>query len=174
MKIIIKIEYDLLLYFFQHNSTYKNVIIYKLFNNIKIGGNMILENNEVKNAIYGGMSIFNVLKNSIVKVQDKNVSIEDKKYLSLYLGIINSENRISLEFNDLFSEFYLNYELLDMSLYMDIYLEHFIEIFRNIDFDSIDNYFKFLLEKEIVKKVNIENGLYDVFMSNKKLVKKIN
>ena len=135
---------------------------------------MILENNEVKNAIYGGMSIFNVLKNSIVKVQDKNVSIEDKKYLSLYLGIINSENRISLEFNDLFSEFYLNYELLDMSLYMDIYLEHFIEIFRNIDFDSIDNYFKFLLEKEIVKKVNIENGLYDVFMSNKKLVKKIN
>ena len=134
---------------------------------------MILENNEVKNAIYSGMSIFNVLKNSIVEVDNKKVSLEDKKYLSLYLGVINSENIISLEFNDLFSKLYLDYELLDMSLYMDIYIEYFIEIFKNIDFGSIKNYFEYLLEKEIIKKVNNDNGIYEQIMSNKKLVKTI-
>lgn len=134
---------------------------------------MIKEKEEVKNAIYAGMSIFNVLKNSILKIDEENVSLEDKKYISLYLGIINSENKISYEFNDLFSELHMNYRLLDMSSYIELYIEDFVEIFENIDFNSIDNYFNYLLEKEIIRKVNLDNSLSEENIGNKKLIKKI-
>ena len=127
---------------------------------------------EVKQAVYAGMSIFYVLKNSIVKIGDENISLEDKKYLSLYLGIINSHNKIAYELRYLFSELQMNYEYLDNSIYMELYLEYFIEIIETIDFESIDNSFKYLLEKEIVKKVNIDSLVYNENNSNKKLIKK--
>lgn len=134
---------------------------------------MIKEIEEVKRAIYVGMSIFNVLKNSIVKINKEIVSLEDKKYISLYLGLINSENKISYEFNDLFSQYNINYEILDMGSYMELYIEYFIKIFESIDFNSIDNYFYYLLGKEIVKKVNADNSLCEENIGNKKLIKKI-
>ena len=48
---------------------------------------------EVKKSIYAGMGIFSTIKDLILVI-DGELSLDDKKYLSLYLGIINSKNSI--------------------------------------------------------------------------------
>lgn len=131
---------------------------------------MVSEREEVKNSIYAGMSIFNDIKNSIVKIGEENVSFEDKKYIGLYLGVINSENKISSKYNEIFSNMNIEYELLEMGSYIELYIEYFVKIFRNIDFNSMEDYFEYLLNKDIIKKLNIDSGLN--IDSNKKLIKK--
>lgn len=129
---------------------------------------MIKETNEIKNSIYIGMSIFNVLKGSIIRINDEIVTFEEKKYLSLYFGLISSKNVLNDEYSNSISE--LEYRLLDIDEYIELYKNYFIRIFESIDFNSIENYFKFLLEQPIIKKYNsdlsVENN------SNKKLIKK--
>jgi len=112
---------------------------------------------DIKSAVYIGMSIFNTLKNSIVKIEDYVLTLEDKKYLSLYLGLIRIEEK--------------DEELLNMFLkteeYLELYKNYFNNILDKIDFSSMNNYVDFLFSKEIIKKIqNKKRG------SNKKLVKK--
>lgn len=111
---------------------------------------------EVKQALYAGMSIYKELMNSIVEVNSKNLSLEDKKYMSLYLGLLNTENSISNKLKEPGFRVYkkLNYKQLTKEEYINIYNEHFVEIFNQIDFNSIINYFEFLLNQSIVQNIN--------------------
>lgn len=111
---------------------------------------------EVKQALYAGMSIYNDLMNSVVDVDNKKLSLEEKKYMSLYLGLLNTENSISIKLQEPKFKVYkrIKYKQLTKEEYINIYKEHFIEIFNQVDFNSVINYFNFLLNNEVVQKLN--------------------
>ena len=116
---------------------------------------------EIKNTIYTGISIFKVIKNSIVKIDKQIVSLDDKKYLSLYLGIINCDIK----------ECDIDYETINKCLYDEIYNEYFKDILINLDLSSMDNYYNSLLNTDIVKSFNNDYGVIPKLKSNKKLIK---
>lgn len=111
---------------------------------------------EVKEALYAGMSIYKELMNSVVEVNKKQLTLEDKKYMSLYLGLLNTDNDISNQLKDSEYRIYkkIRYNELRQEEYIKLYQEHFVEIFNQIDFNSITNYFDFLLEQEVVDNIN--------------------
>lgn len=116
---------------------------------------------EIKNTIYTGISIFKIIKNSIVKIDKQIVSLEDKKYLSLYLGVINCDIK----------KCDIDYEPINKYLYDEIYSEYFKDTLINLDLSSIDNYFNSLLNIDIVKRFNRDYGIEKEIESNKKLIK---
>jgi len=69
--------------------------------------NYYTDDRELAMAIHKAMEIFAILKDMILKLDEQIVSLEDKKYLSLFLGIRNTENRI----NNLLKLFYGDLEL---------------------------------------------------------------
>lgn len=111
---------------------------------------------EVKQALYVGMSIYKELMNSIIEVNNKKLSLEDKKYLSLYLGLLNTENSISVKLKEPGFRVYkrIKYKQLTNEEYINIYKEYFVEIFNQIDFNSIMNCFEFLINNEVVQNIN--------------------
>ena len=116
---------------------------------------------EIKNTIYTGISIFKIIKNSIVKIDKQIVSLEDKKYLSLYLGVINCDIK----------KCDIDYEPINKYVYDEIYNEYFKDILVNLDLSSIDNYYNSLLNTDIVKSFNKDYGIIPEVKSNKKLIK---
>ena len=116
---------------------------------------------EIKSTIYTGISIFKIIKNSIVKIDKNIVSLEDKKYLSLYLGVINCDIK----------KCDIDYEPINKYVYDEIYNEYFKDILVNLDLSSIDNYYNSLLNTDIVKSFNKDYGIVPKLKSNKKLVK---
>lgn len=138
-----------------------------------------MENNklEIENAIYIGVCIYNNLRKSIVEIEDKFVSLEDKKILSLYLGILHTKNKVSslLGETDLVKNTKINYKKLDSKLFYEIYNTYFNDIIDNINKESIEDYFSELLNRNIVIKLNEEyNFNVDEFINirNKELIKK--
>lgn len=133
---------------------------------------------EVKMSIYAGMSIFDTIKNCQIEIDGRNISLEDKKFLSLYLGIINTENEISkfMKLKKLNFNIKVNFNFLNTEKYLEIYNNYFIEILNNIRFESMEEYFNSLLDKEIIKAFNENNSYYLKNSSktkNKKLIKQI-
>ena len=101
---------------------------------------------EIKISVYAGMSIFNLMKNCQIKINNKYITGDDKKYLSLYLGIINTQNVFSeyltqkhISFNIL-----VNYILLEPGQYVSIYNKHFMNILNDIQSFSMIEYINYL------------------------------
>ena len=136
---------------------------------------------EVKMTIYEGMAIFNLIKDYDLSIDKENISLVDKKYLSLYLGIMSTKNKITeyLEKNKINFKTYFNFnkKILKIEDYIELYNNYFVEIFNEINFDSIYKYIKYLLGKKIVQDFNEANGYYidKIFeQRNKQLIKTIN
>lgn len=136
---------------------------------------------EVKKSVYAGMAIFNLIKDYTLMMGDEELTLEDKKYLSLYLGIINTKNKISLYLKEKEIKFQIdfkcNYKLLSQDEYLKVYNEYFVDELREISFSSIEENFNFLLSKKIVKEYNRSNGHYvdkTINDMNKQLIKTIN
>lgn len=135
-------------------------------------------NEEIKLSVYAGMSIFNLLKKCKIKINNKCITEDEKKYLSLYLGIINTENVFSKYLTQKHVSFNIlvNYILLEPVDYISIYNKHFIDILNDIRFFSIIEYINYLLNKDIVKEFNASNGKYvddTIKYRNKQLIKTI-
>lgn len=130
---------------------------------------------EVKTSIYAGMSIFDMLKNCQIEIEGKNITIEDKKFLALYLGIINTENEISkfMKIKKLNFDIKVSFNFLKTEKYLEIYNNYFMEILNDVNFESIEDYFYSLLDKDIIKSFNKNNNYYlnHAKNKNKKLVK---
>lgn len=130
---------------------------------------------EVKEAVYIGMNIFNVLKNIVLKSDENFVSLEDKKYMSLYLGFLYSKNKISNCINELIDYKRIRYKKLSTEEYIKLYSDNFTNIFREIDFTSINSYFNFLVKQDSaiminnILKIDIDEVINN---SNKQLIKK--
>ena len=134
-----------------------------------------MENNirEVKDAIYTGMSVFATLKDFIIESNGQVVSLEDKKYISLYLGVLYSDNDISKTLVDKKNTIYkkVKYRNLSKEELLKTYEENFVDILTKIDFTSLSNYFYFLLENELVYSAN-KNYRIKNNISNKVYAKK--
>ena len=133
-----------------------------------------MENNikEVKEAIYTGMSVYGTLKNFIIESNGNIVSLEDKKYISLYLGILYSNNEIGKKFQTKDNTIYkkVKYNDLTSDELLKTYTDGFVDILTKIDFESINNYFNFLLTNELVSSIN-KSFRIDVKSGNKQLVR---
>lgn len=132
---------------------------------------------EIRNAIYTGISIYKRLSRTIVKIEDEIVSLEDKKDLSLYLGIIHSKNSISdmLMDTELKKDTNISYKILEGNEFFSICTSLFNESLISLNFETIEDYFYSFLDKEIVVKLNREydfNPLKFISNENKQLVKK--
>lgn len=135
------------------------------------------ESLEIGNAVYTGVCIYNRLRKSIVQIDDKFVSLEDKVDLGLYLGVLHSKNSISILLNDteLKSRTKLDYKKLDSKEFCELYDLYFKNIVANINRDSLNDYFKELLSKNIVIELNKEyniNPIEFIDVKNKQLIKK--
>lgn len=135
---------------------------------------------EVKMSVYAGMAIFNLIKDYDLSIDRENISLEDKKYLSLYLGIINSKNRISSYLKEKEIRFSINFncnpKLLKKEDYIEIYNKYFVDLFNEINFNSIECNLDYLLNKKIIQKFNRYNGhIVDKTINerNKQLIKAI-
>lgn len=132
------------------------------------------ETKEIKTSIYLGMSIYRTMKDCRIKFDQYLLTMQDKKYLSLYLGLIKSKNRVSERFKTLTMEnnIMVNATFLNQDEYARIYMNDFADIVDKVDFESIDNYLEFLASKDIVRLFNQINGISLVKESNKQLIKK--
>lgn len=134
---------------------------------------------EVKTSVYAGMSIFSLIKDTEISIGEGIMSLEDKKYLSLYLGLINTKNTISdyLKSKNVNISTFINYSFLNNEEYLKIYNTYFVDILDEINFESIESHFDYLLSKEVVKSFNRNYGYHidkEVDNSNKQLIKTIN
>jgi integrase len=112
---------------------------------------------------------------AVAEIEGEYVSLEDKKVLGLYLGILHTENSVSNKLIDteLLKNTNIGYKSVDEYEYFNSYEKHFKYIFDNMNFESIEDYFASLLNNEIIVKLNREyNFNPKEFISNKQLVKK--
>ena len=115
---------------------------------------------EVKTTIYAGMSILNLIKDIDINFENQTITLEDKKYLSLYLGIINTNNAVSnyLKKQNIKIGTFINFKYLSHEQYLHIYNEYFTDIFNEIGFESINDNLNYLLNKKIIKIFNKSNN----------------
>lgn len=132
---------------------------------------------EIKNSIYAGMSIYKKLEILRIRLKKDFLTQEEKKYLSLYLGILNTNNKMSNMLNPRkrILNIDVKFDKLDMDEYIQIYNNSFFNILLGVNFESLDEYTNYLLSKEIIKIFNEINNIQVeqlVETSNKQLVKK--
>ena len=113
---------------------------------------------EIGSAIYNGVCIYNRLSKSIVEIEGKFVSLEDKIELGLYLGLLHTQNTISnlLNETELKNNTKIDYKKLDSKEYCNLYNTIFKDIMDNMNLETIEEYFNTLLSKDIVIKLNRE------------------
>ena len=133
--------------------------------------------NEIKNSIYTGMSIYIKLENLKIRLRKDLLTQEHKKYLSLYLGILNTKNQISSILNPQNKSLNIEvkYNHLDSNEYLEIYENNFSNILLDINFESWEDYLNYLLDKDVIKEFNTINNIKINKLpkiSNKQLVKK--
>lgn len=132
---------------------------------------------EIENAIYTGICIYNSLSKRIVEIEGRFVSLADKRELSLYLGLIHSQNSISDKLNetDLKKHTYIAYKKLDYNSFYESYNLYFKDIVYDLNLETVEDLFKYLLSKDIVKRINREYDFQSekfINTRNKQLVKR--
>lgn len=123
--------------------------------------------NEIDNSIFEGLKIFNELKNCKIKLDDNFISINDKKYLSLYLGLINSENKVSELLKNYNFNIHTSCKELNEQKYKEILNMYFLDIFSQVNFETIEDYLNFLLNKKIIKVFNKINSIDEKIFNQK-------
>lgn len=119
--------------------------------------------------IYEGVGIFNELNKCKISFNQYNLNIEDKKYLSLYLGLIKVLSRYDLYFKLINKRLNIqvnNYRL-DKNTTEYILKNYFSEI---IDIINDENYLSYLLDKKVIKLFNSLNGINNIPKEKNKIL----
>ena len=109
------------------------------------------------------MSIYNAIENKKIIINNKIITNEDKKYISLYLGLLDITN--------ICEDVEVIYEKLSKEEYLEVYKNNFVEIIKLINFDSLNEYLNYILSKDIINLFNEKYEL-NVNKENKQLVRK--
>ena len=122
-----------------------------------------MEREKIKKSIYAGMSIYKAIENKKIVINNEVINKEDKKYISLYLGLLDITN--------ICEDVEIIYESLSKEEYLEVYKNNFVEIIKLINFDSLNEYLSYILSKDII---NLFNQKYEININkeNKQLVKK--
>lgn len=108
---------------------------------------------EVNAAIHKSMEIFMIIKNTILKMDGKVISLENKKLLALLLGIEYTDNNVSRKLKELL----YNYRIIvhtderDKEECIQVYDEYFKDTIESFELES-----DFKIEELMLKLLNTE------------------
>lgn len=119
---------------------------------------------ELIRSIFKTIEIFDIIKNTRIKINNKLITIDNKKYLSLLLGIYFTNNGVSktlrlLRYNydiEVFTSVKKQEE------YEKIFNEEFsniVDSLINIEDSCVENLMLQLLEVDFIKKLHNDKGL---------------
>lgn len=131
--------------------------------------------NRIELSIIEGTCIFNQLKDCKIEFNQNTLNIEDKKYLSLYLGLIKELSKTYEQFKGINSKLNIqvNCRKLDSNTCRKLLNSYFSKIFENKNFNQIEDYLDYLLNTDIIKEFNRINKLdFNYKKSNKELILK--
>ena len=119
--------------------------------------------------IYESVGIFNELNKCKISFNQYNLNIEDKKYLSLYLGLIKVLSRYDKYFKliDKRINIQVNSFKLDKNT-TDYILNNYFNDVINIITD--ENYINYLLDKKVIKMFNSLNGINNIPKEKNKIL----
>lgn len=98
-------------------------------------------------AIYKSLEVFDTIKNTKLKIGNKTLSIEDKKLLSLFIGVYYTDNPVSKIIKLLRYNYGIEVYTTSKSedCYKDIYEKNFSDLFSNIGINEQTNTLEFAL-----------------------------
>ncbi|MBE6152525.1 MAG: hypothetical protein E7165_04365 [Firmicutes bacterium] len=110
-------------------------------------------NLDVNAAIHKGMEVFSVIANAALKIDEKILTVEDKKVLCLLLGIEYTNNSISKRLKNFFWSYrvFVYTPDLERDKCIEIYDKNFIELIEH--FELREN---FSLEELMLKLLDLE------------------
>lgn len=115
-------------------------------------------------SIYKAIEIFDIIKNTRIRINNELINSTEKKYLSLLLGIDFTNNEVSKILHLL----RYNYDIdvytrtKEQDEYERIYDEHFKEIINHLlkeENNYIENFMLNLIEVDFIKKIHQNKGL---------------
>lgn len=115
-------------------------------------------------SIYKAIEIFDIIKNTRIRINNELINSTEKKYLSLLLGIDFTNNEVSKMLHLL----RYNYDIdvytrtKEQDEYERIYDEHFKEIVNHLlkeENNYIENFMLNLIEVDFIKKIHQNKGL---------------
>ena len=124
---------------------------------------MKFNNEEMSVVIYKSMEIYDTFKKSIIKVNSERLSIEDKKYLSLLLGILNTNNQVGNVMRLLKYDYGVSV-LPNLKSYPEcekVYFDNFSDLFltNNINENSgVEDLMLFLLQNNFIQNLHCLTG----------------
>lgn len=121
-------------------------------------------NDEMNITVYKSMEIFDTIKDTTIKINSYKLNLTDKKYLSLLLGITETDNQVSkilgmLRYSCGISVFPT---LKSNELVEEIYNNYFDELLKenNIDENSdVVDLMSFVLENNFIKNLHYSLGI---------------
>lgn len=120
---------------------------------------------QTQTTIQKGAEIYNALRSSLIMSYGKLMSVEDKKWLAMYLGLLNSENFFSELLKQLKYDNYIDYELRQAT-----HNNYDDEFYRGFDAFVFDNCLEiitlFLLEQPIIRDLNEKAGYSRLMLKN--------
>lgn len=130
--------------------------------NEKLGISNISE--ELLVAIYKSMEIYDTIKYTRLKINNKVINTNDKKYLSLLLGIYFKKNSVSKILNLLRYDYgiYVYTDRKKEEEYVDIYINNFKEIVEpmlNEETNTIEEFMLKLIEVDFIKWIHNSNSM---------------
>ena len=112
-----------------------------------------------------GAKIYNSLRNSFIMSYGNLMPLEDKRWLAMYLGILQSEYFFSEILKKLNYDNYIDYELRQAA--NDSYDEEFYRGFEPFVFDNcLEVLTLFLLEQPVIKDLNAKVGYSRLILKN--------
>lgn len=139
---------------------------------------------EVNAVIHKGMEIFAVIKNTILKMNNEILSMEDKKALSLLLGIEYTENTVSKKLKQVFYIYGITvYTMVyDRKECIELYEEYFKSLIDGFELDSdftVEQLMMKLLDISFISKLHEYNNypinrlriILNESLKSKKLIK---
>lgn len=119
---------------------------------------------EMQAVIYKSMEMYENIKNSAMKVGNKEVDADDKRYLALLLGILNTNNRVG----NVLTLMKYDYGMSVVPGYKSnqecnkIYRNHFCKLFdeNNIKEETkVEDLMFFLLENRMIQRLHHSMGM---------------
>ncbi len=119
---------------------------------------------EMQMVVHRSMEIYETMKNCIIKIEDKKLDTEDKKYLALLLGITSTKNDVESIIKLLKWEYGINIFPVSKSYEEcnEIFKNDFYEMFNqnNITEDKTSTHLMLvLLQKKVIQDLHHSLGL---------------
>lgn len=136
-----------------------------------------INNKEINEVMCKTLEIYEKIKDIILSMDDQKINLNDKKILSLFLGIIHTDNSVSDLFLENGYEYSINLTIpkLSINYYECCYNENFKDIIDSFELDDeieLKLLMMKMLELDFVKKFNESKGysIEDIkYMLNKSL-----